>query len=421
MSPKLSRREFLRRAGLGLAAGAAALTGTPARAASGPSPALPSKGEGEGGVFQPALPHRNYLPTISSQPADVVRIHAADATNWDFGSDWYGNYVNQTRVNEMTERGLRQITGAESAGGAWARLMPNYHPGQKIAIKVNLNNASKEDGDNIIDALPQVVIALLRTLVMDYHVAEADIWVYDAQRPMPWRFYNPIHTAFPQVGLYDNGNGYGVKATFNQADPSLRVAFSQPNLKGDRWLTDLLFQATYLINLPIMKKHASHPVTLGFKNHFGSLSYLQTIVDANDNPHPYITPSNPLYNPNTLPFVDINANPNIRNKTVLTLADGLFGSSAVAVAPQAWTHTFAGKSPNSLLFSTDPVAIDCVLTDLLRAEFGFTNPAFPPVFAHEDLAYDYLKDASNRGMGKWEKGDPWGAGYNKIRYQVVEM
>jgi len=411
MTSKLSRREFLRRAGLGIAAGAAALTSAPARAASD----LSSKGEGAGGVFQPVLPYRNYLPAVSAPPTDVLRIHAADAVTWDFSTGWYGDYVNQTRVNEMTERGLRELTGQDSTGSAWARLMPNYQPGQKIAIKVNLNNAKKEDSDNIIDALPQVVIALLRTLVSDYKVAEADIWVYDAQRPMPARFYNPIHTAFPQVGLYDNGGGYGAKATFNHVDPSLRVAFSHANLKGERWLTDLLFNATYLINLPIMKKHASHPVTLGFKNHFGSTSVLVAIGgDGKDDLHPYITPSNLLYTPTTVPFVDINANPNIRNKTVLTLADGLFGSSAVAVAPQAWNNTFSGHSPNSLLFSTDPVAMDCVMTDLLRAEFN-TGAIM------NDSTYDYLKDASGRGMGKWEKGDPWGAGYNQLRYKVVEM
>lgn len=416
MSSKLSRREFLRRAGLGLAAGAAALTGAPVQAASDPSPALPSKGEGAGGVFTPpVLPYRNYLPTIASPQTDVLRIHAADAVTWDFSTGWYGDYVNQARVNQMTERGLRELTGQDTVGGAWTRLMPNYRPGQKIAIKVNLNNAkSVGDSDNIIDALPQVVIALLRTLVSDYNVAEQDIWIYDAQRLMPTRFYNPVHAAFPQVGLYDNGSGCGQRATFDHADPSLKVAFAQPNLKGERWLTDLLFHATYLINVPILKKHGSHPVTLGFKNHFGSLNNLQAIVDGNDNPHPYITPSHALYNANTVPFVDINANPNIRGKTVLTLADGLYGSSAVGVAPQAWSNTFSGHSPNSLLFSTDPVAMDCVLTDLLRAEF-------PSGAISNDSTYDYLKDASARGMGKWEKGSPWGAGYNQIRYKVVEI
>ncbi len=40
----------------------------------------------------------------------------------------------------------------------------------------------------------------------------------------------------------------------------------------DRWLPDLLYQATYLIHMPIFKKHGTHPVTLGFKNHLRAIS-----------------------------------------------------------------------------------------------------------------------------------------------------
>lgn len=37
----------------------------------------------------------------------VIHVHSPNATSWNFSSGWYGNYVNQTKVNEMADRGLR--------------------------------------------------------------------------------------------------------------------------------------------------------------------------------------------------------------------------------------------------------------------------------------------------------------------------
>jgi hypothetical protein len=106
--------------------------------------------------------------------------------------------------------------------------------------------------------------------------------------------------------------------------------------------------------------------------------------------------------------VEINANLNIAQKTVLTLGDALFGASSVAATPAPWT-TFGG-SPNSLLLSRDPVAIDSVMCDLLRAQWGL-----------DEAAYDYLKLAEQRGLGIFERGDPWGGGYDLLDYRYVEL
>jgi hypothetical protein len=112
-------------------------------------------------------------------------------------------------------------------------------------------------------------------------------------------------------------------------------------------------------------------------------------------------------------MVDIYCNPNIRNKTVLILADALFGDrTSNHSAPTRWT-TFGNQAPNSLLFATDPVAIDCVMCDLLDAE----NPG--GAMARQA---NYLVYAQTRGLGTFERGNPWGgAGYTKINYQKVEL
>jgi uncharacterized protein (DUF362 family) len=335
-------------------------------------------------------------------------VHAAGATDWDFSTGWYGDHVDQAVVNEMVDQGLVSLTGRGSVVEAWGVLLPTYEPGRRIAIKVNLNNATQcGDSDNAIDALIEVVNALIRSLVAAGVQAE-DIRVYDAIRYMPARFYD--RRQYTQALYLDAGGCADALATFDHVDSSLRVSFSHAALQSERWLTDVLAEATYVINVPILKIHGLPPVTLGFKNHFGSLSDLGG--GGNDNPHYYIDPLDARYSADHSPLVDINANPNIAGKTVLTVGDGLFGAPAVWRAPVRWANTYQNQAPNSLLFSRDPVAIDCVMCDLLRAEFGLFD---------EDAAYDYMRLAELRGLGTFERGDPWGSGYQRIVYRRVEV
>jgi hypothetical protein len=304
----------------------------------------------------------------------------------------------------MLRYGLLRLTDTASMSEAWQVLLPAYQPGQRIAVKVNLVNANCNDSDNLIDALIEPVNALIGSLIAA-GIREEDVWVYDASRPMPSRFYG--RRQYRQARFIDSDGCADARATFKLQSQSLRVHFSWPGAHVERWLTDILHQATYVINLPVAKKHIQAPVTLGFKNHFGSLNDLGGPIE--DNPHSYIDPSTAYYDPAYQPVVDVYANPNIANKTVLTIGDALFGAPSVHAAPIPW-QTFGQQAPNSLLFSRDPVAIDCVLCDLLRAEWGLS-----------EAAYDYLRLAETRRLGVFERGEPWGGGYQKINYLRVDM
>ncbi len=393
---KKTRRQFLK--WLAITAGGLAIY--PAARLLGVVPDTAAQGQ--------QLTPRTYLPLVLSRfppaPTEVVHVHAAEATHWDFSTGWYGEYVRQDVVDEMVERGLMDLTGTASVTEAWATILPGYVPGQKIAVKVNFNNCRFcGDIDNAIDALIEPVNALMHSLVQAGVRAE-DIWVYDSSRRMPRRFYD--RRRYPQARYIDRYGCADEQATFNHVDDSLRVSFSHPSMVTDRWLTDLLYEATYVINMPILKKHGTHPVTLGFKNHFGSLDNLGGAGD--DNPHPYINPDDNRYSPNFSPLVEIYANPNIAGKTVLTVGDGLFGAPSVGATPVAW-NTFSG-APNSLLFSHDPVAIDCVMCDLLRAEWGL-----------DEATYDYLILADGQRLGTFERRDPWGSGYTRLDYSWIEV
>jgi hypothetical protein len=376
---------------------------------------------------EPELTPQVYLPLVfgSGKPR-VVHVRDADATNWD-GTGLFYNAVDQDVVNAMVQTGLQLLTGQDSWSDIWSALCERVHPGgyspgQKIAIKVNLN-ASYDcySHGNVIDALPQPILALISGMVAA-GIQPSDITVYDSIRVIPSYLRDPIWAAYPDVRFLGTGSCPGVIAPSHGKDSSLTVGFNDPyGYVSDRQLADVLYDATYVINMPIIKRHGgdnANPVTLGFKNHFGSLNRISG--SGNDDLHLYISTGSSLYQTMYSPFVDIYSNPNIRYKTVLTLGDGLYGGTSWSSPPiQSWT-TFGGAC-NSLFFGTDPVATDCVMADLIVAE-GLVSKAH---------TYDYLFCAEEAGLGVCEgaRGDPggsplqapYGSGYDRIEYVRVDM
>jgi len=357
-----------------------------------------------------------YLPLIlkapSPPPSKVVHVHDSGATNWT-GSGWYGDHVSQSAVNTMVENGLKELTGHSIWSDIWTALFSKvngsgYQADQKIAIKVNFNNAeSCADSDTVIDALPQPVNALIAGL-KQAGVQEQDIWIYDATRRIPDRFRTKL--LYSGVVLYGGEVCTGVnKAQFNTANPAAKVTFHPPSgvSVADEWVTEVVMNATYLINMPLIKDHGMPGVTLGFKNHFGTIQNPYGL-------HPNISISDSRYRSDYNPMVDMYRHSSIGAKTILTVGDGLYGALGnTNVTPKTWT-TFGNDYPNSLFFSTDPVAIDCVMMDILHAE-----PGYHP---YEDTGKvdDYLKLASAAGLGVHERGNPWqtpyGSGYSQITY-----
>ncbi len=368
-------------------------------------------------------------PTLTPTPIPpgpkprVVRVHDAQATSWDFESGWYGDYVDLARVEAMMVRGLTALTGTSTASAAWAQLLPGYATGKIIAVKISLNNATAcDDNDNRIDALPQTLIALVKTLTEDAGVAQDDIWFYDTtkwnNRYVPTRLSGPVWNLYPDVHFAGRGECGDTEIAYDTSDDDLKVVMNDPdgNLQP-RWLTPLLKSATHLINLPLFKYHGIHPVSLGFKNHFGSINYV--LGASPDDMHAYISPGNDLYRSDYSPLVQIYRHPYIKDKTVLTIGDALFGAYGATGEPVRW-GTFGNASPNSLFFARDPVALDCVMTDFVRAEW----PNAPYI---NDAVYDYLFLAQGAELGTCEGtpsqpgGDPWGTGYTDIDYLPIEM
>lgn len=351
-------------------------------------------------------------PTSIPSVSKVVHVHSTEATFWDFGDNYYGDFVDQDTVNAMVDRGVMALTGAPSLAQAWQTLIPNYVPGKAIAIKVNFNNCFQCDAlGTIIDALIHPINSVIRGLLQAYPNFDiGDIWIYDAtQAPDPPNTARNIPARFKDGCVYSgvrffDGN-CNEMAGYTSGDSAAHIIWHNPGgipTPPNAQVTDVLVNATYVINMPIMKAHGGTQVTLSFKNHFGSIANCAPLHEWVWGSHYGGTSYNPM--------VDIYRNAHILGKTVLTIGEGLFGNWLDNYSEPAPWSTFGNDAPNSLLFATDPVAIDCVMCDLLNAERSIG-----------DKADDYLVYAAALGLGTYERGDPWGSGYNQIDYVKIEL
>jgi hypothetical protein len=344
-------------------------------------------------------------------PGRLVHVYDSEATSWDYVTGWYGYYVDQNVVDAMMEEGLLRLTSAKTVASAWKRLLPNYTTGQTFAIKVNSNNYSPggPDPDPEINALIEPVNALIRTLLM-FGVQPAEIYVYDVNNG--WHSGALAPLSFISRCLYP---GVNFVSHYGNPDPFSSTEFVKFNPPGSPSIPDLaignvVVDADYLINMFIPKAHSLAGVTLGFKNHLGSINQCERV-------HVYL-PYHYYYNPSYSTLLDILMNPHFAPKTVLNICDGLFGSWAgVGGAPPRWI-TFGNNAPKSIFLSTDPVAIDSVLTDFIEAERiqqGLGNLI--------NGTRDYLLLAESEGLGVFDEADPWilpiGSDYKNLKYIFV--
>lgn len=377
----------------------------PTATVAGSASAAPSEPPAHTAGAQPS-PNVESAPKANFGPR-VVHVRAAGAAQWS-GQERYWEHVDPQVVGDMVDKGIQALTGEATTADAWRRILPNYQPGQGIAIKLNFNNTLSGACDSAggqINALPQPANAVIAGL-KSIGVAEQDIWLYDGVN----RFIPEYFTAGIRFGGVQFFDKCHQAVTYDNRDPDAIVAFNPPQgvpAPAREKIADVLARASYLINLPILKNHDCAGISLGFKNHFGTI----------DNPggmhgHVFlISACGGGFYSNYSPLVDLNNNPHIRGKTILTIGDGLCGARGSQEAwPSAWS-TFGGSLPNSLFFSTDPVALDCVMADHLRAEPG------AGVMAGAD---DYLKLAQDAGLGTYERGDPWGGGYQRIEYRKID-
>lgn len=325
-------------------------------------------------------------------PGRVAWAHDPKAAAWDGKRGFYSDADNnsQTRVDDMLAGVIIALTRQKTIDKAWAELFRTfnykkgkgavgYKRGEKIAIKINLNN---NGGSNIIDATPQSVHSLLHQLVDIMRVPQHCITVYDAQRRGISAVYEYVQPLYPNVN-YQHWGGFV---------PDVIHYSSEITDPGAMSLARAAYEADYMINMALMKRHSEPTdkwrdssgqtaITSTGKNQFGSLANVPPL-------HLSIRDWSSFRGMGTYNcIVDLMAHERLGGNTLVYIVDAMYvnpkhNGRAVRFkrAPfnNGWTSSF--------LASNDQVAIESVVLDFIYSEL--------PLCANAD---NFLHEAANIG------------------------
>lgn len=344
-----------------------------------------------------------------------VRDSLVALWNGHDGHWWDEKNIDQKRLDDMYDRSLCALSGERSVKKAWNKIFKyynshngrgnrGYRKGEQVVVKINLNNTySTDDRDNDIDQSPQATIAILRQLTAYAKVPQECITVYDAtigwkRRAMPDRIYQPVHRLFPRVKWMSATGSVGVDSAHWVKSA---ISYTDPNVTLGTVLPKAVVDASYLVNMALLKGHEITGATLCAKNHFGSIPFparmhgTHTVSQMSGKEGDYSA------------YVDLMGCPNLGKKTLLYIVDGLYGMQTNVGAPipqrDRW-KMFGGQWSASYFMSLDPVAIECVGLDFLFAEFGgelgFSGaPQFKK--GSSQNCDNYLKEAAKGWNAKW--------------------
>ncbi len=346
-------------------------------------------------------------------PGRVIWTHNAQAARWGGSGDghwWDADKTNETAVDSMMSGAVRQLAGESRSSAAWDAMFRyfnrthgsgdvGYAKGEKITIKVNFvgcigqgRNVDPETYDMVrrpdyMNTSPQMITALLRQLVESAGVDQRDISVGDSLGMFPQPYYEICEREFPDVRYLDSvgGNARHLRTKVESSSASLYWSRRPADVAQD-YVPASYAEAKYLINLANLKSHTRAGVTVGAKNHYGSLIRKPTekgYFNIHDS-LPLTAPGHGRYRA----LVDLLGHAHIGGKTLLNLVDGLYpGVHPIEASPRKWASApFNGNWASSLLASQDPVAIDSVAFDFLWAEW-LDYPRMPG-------ADDYLHEAA---------------------------
>ncbi len=325
-------------------------------------------------------------------PGRVTWAHDPSAVTWDGTGSWWTDVSNdQSVIDRMVSRSIRGLTNQQSDAEAWRSIFQyfnrthgrgtaGYQPGEKVAIKPNLNNTTDHGTIERLNSSPHMLLALVRQLTGPGRVPESAITIFDSSRFIPANLYDKIHREFPGVVFVDHIGGDGrIKAEFKPN--AIPFSIAGKNASG---LDTTVVEATYLIDAAILRGHVSTGVTLCAKNLFGATSI---DPDWRKNAHDGFN-HNRDGSASYSAFADFLGHKDLGEKTMLFVVDGLYGNDNVDGPPhRKWKMPpFNNAWPNSIFMSCDGVAVDSVGFDFLTSEW----PDLPDI-ANAD---NYLRESA---------------------------
>lgn len=387
----------------------------------------------------------DWKPGESTRPVGIARgiypgrvVMARDplaakwAGNWKKEEDqwWLDKNTDVDKVDGMLSAILQKLTNARNDREAWNIIFRfynkenrglnkrDYNPNEVIAIKVNLNSSSANKKNNWVDATPQMVQSLVRQLVYKAGVPQDKIIIYDARRfifptmlTTVWKEFKDVRflQEMPAIDPQPVNPAYGNYHGLESADWVEGVSYSAGNFKDAKLMPRQIKEATYIINMALMKLH-SYPykymetgdegqtaVTMTGKNHAGS-------IKGTDELHYFLNTKKGGKKNAYSPLVDLAASPNLGGKTILYMLDGLYCARKHRSYPIHFPNPpFNNKTtpyenpewPACVLASLDGVAIQSVGLDIMYAQSkNNTEPTYHnvPRIQIRENADDFLRE-----------------------------
>ena len=359
-------------------------------------------------------PNQPIGKAMGVNPGRVVWIWNPEATNENCIStfetqNWYWKpeNINEKVVGSMFRNALNKLTGKATAAKSWDVLFHSfnvkksqkdkgYTKGEKIFIKINQGTSrwllTQEDKDKgyyypttlkpeekrritsmgPTETNPYTVIEILRELVNESGVNQADISVGDPMTDIYGHNYDIWVREFPNVKYIDKFSAkFGRTMIYNTTNDLL---FYSDKTQKDK-LYDVVEKADYLINVANLKPHMSAGISLTAKNHFGTqgsptaghLHYALMRTRGSQ-------PNNLGYHKYRV-LVDLMGSKYLGQNTLLYMVDGLFGGGASETKGPVkyFMAPFNNDWSNSIFLSQDQVAIESVCFDFLRTEWNGIN------------------------------------------------
>jgi hypothetical protein len=358
-------------------------------------------------------PNQPIGKEVGVNPGRVIWAWDTTATNKDCKTPHYlrENY-NQDVIYRMFDESVKSLAGKSDVSKSWDAMFRDFNKrkrnvdkgytrGEKIFIKINQtsgrgtlkeNERAKgnytvpsRDGLGICETTPSIVLSILRQLIQECGIDQANIAVADPQNPILGHNYEAWFAEFPDVKYADRTFGtFGRTRIYPTKNDLL---FYSDKFQTDK-LYDVIENADYMINVANFKPHTGTGITLNAKNHFGSQSragafhlHYSHICQLESKP-----PTNPGYHKYRV-LVDLMGSKYLGRNTLLFVIDGLYpgGSNEVGPPVKYYMPPFNGDWASSIFLSQDNVAIESVCYDFLRNEWNGT----------------YSHDPSNNHLENW--------------------
>jgi uncharacterized protein (DUF362 family) len=270
-----------------------------------------------------------------------------------------GPRINTKVIGPLLDESVNALTD----GRGWKGIFPAIKSGDKVAIKMNSYNPGtlithEEVLHAIVNKLMLLGVKPKNIIIFDFGAGKIGSLEMASIKSKGIRV---LSTASYSV-ISSEGFDDSAKATFPEGE--------------EVSLTRIISDSTYLINVPVLKDHATGGVTFALKNHVGS-------VDNTAKIHKGSVAFSGAIKPGSI--AAINNIPEIKKKTRLVVGDGLFG--IYQGGPQGNPQFIY----NGLIVGTDPVAVDHqarIILDEERAKHGLKS-----------IVASHIEEASDLGIG----------------------